>query len=406
VAKSSETKTRWIDPLSALLMRRVDRRVEERAARRTAYGILEGWVGLILNGLLFAIKLALGLSIGSVALIADAVHTLADSVTSAVLIIGSRLARRPADAEHPFGHSRIEIVAAMIISVLLGVAGIEFLKSSVERVLEPSAIDASWLVAGAVVVLAVIKEWNARFASTLARVSGSTAIEADAWHHRSDVFATLLVAVGIVGGKYGVDVLDGVMGILVSVVILVTAFFLARESTDKLIGTAPSREEVEEIARAAMAVPGVLGVHDIVVHDYGDLRLVSLHVETPADESPMRLHSLAEKVQDRIGNGRKGNVVVHVDPVDRNHPRYAEIRAQVLEVVSADPRLRSFHDLRIVGEGDYLSIIVDLVVVPDSGPAEEIGNEIRAAISTATGVERVVAQVEPLFAYDGRKIPE
>lgn len=386
-------------------MRRVDRRVEEPAARRTAYGILEGWVGLILNGVLFAIKLVLGLSIGSVALIADAVHTLADSVTSAVLIIGSRLARRPADAEHPFGHSRIEIVAAMIISVLLGVAGIEFLKSSVERVLSPSAIDASWLVAGAVVGLAVIKEWNARFATSLARATGSTAIEADAWHHRSDVFATLLVAVGIVGGKYGVEVLDGVMGILVSVVILGTAFFLARESTDKLIGAAPTREEVEEIARTAMSVEGVLGVHDIVVHDYGDLRLVSLHVETPADESPMRLHSLAEEVQDQIGRGRKGNVVVHVDPVDRNHPRYAEIRTKILQVVSDDPRVRSFHDLRIVGEGDYLSIIVDLVMVPEAGEPKTIGNEVRAAIRDSTGVDRVVAQVEPLFAYDGRKTP-
>ena len=372
------------------------------AARRTAYGIFEGWVGLFLNAVLFVIKLFLGLSIGSVALIADAIHTLADSITSAVLIIGSHLARRPADVEHPYGHGRIELVAAMIIAVLLGIAGVEFLKSSIERIANPTAISASWLIAGVVVGLAIIKEWNARFATALARACGSTAIEADAWHHRSDVFATLLVAIGIVGGKYGVNILDGIMGVAVSIVILATALMLARESTNELIGTAPTPEDVAEVAGQAMSIAGVHGVHDIIIHNYGDVRLVSLHVETDANASPLHLHSLAETIQDLVSEGRKGHVVVHIDPVDRDHPRYGEIRAAVQAVVAADERVRSFHDLRVVGEAEHTNLVVDIVIDPEAGDAEPIRQEVAERIRVAAGVAKVAAHIEPLFAYDGR----
>jgi len=402
VARSAPTSKRWIDPLSRWLIRRADRLEKDQGERRTAYGILEGWVGLSLNAVLFAVKLAMGLAIGSVALIADAVHTLADSVTSAVLIVGSRIARRPPDAEHPYGHGRVEVVAAVIIAVLLGVAGVEFLKSSIDRVSSPTEMSASWLVVAAVLGLALIKEWNARFASILADLSGSKAIEADAWHHRSDVFATLLVAVGIVGGKYGLPILDGVMGILVSVVILVTALQLARESIDEIIGTAPSAEEIQAVADEAMSVEGVRGVHDIVLHNYGTVRLVSLHVETSADQPALRLHSLAEEVQDRVSGGRQGHVVVHIDPVDRSHPRYAEIRAAVKEVVAADERIESFHDMRLVGEADYTNLVLDVVVRPDAGDATALAEEISERLRDATGVAKVVARVEPLFAYDGR----
>jgi cation diffusion facilitator family transporter len=396
-------KAPWVDPLSAWMLRRLEQRVAEAGSpRRTAFGIFEGWIGLFLNAILFAIKLFLGLSIGSVALIADAIHTLADSITSAVLIIGSHLAKRPADVEHPYGHGRIELVAAMIIAVLLGIAGIEFLKSSIERIAEPTAISASWLVAGIVFALAIIKEWNARFATALARACGSTAIEADAWHHRSDVFATLLVAIGIVGSKYGVHILDGIMGVLVSVVILLTALMLARESTDELIGTAPTPEDVKEVADQATSVAGVRGVHDIIIHNYGDVRLVSLHVETEADESPLHLHSLAETVQDLISKGRKGHVVVHIDPVDRNHPRYDEIRAVVKEVVARDERVQSFHDMRVVGEAEHTNLIIDIVVAPDGGDAEQIKREVAEHIRAAANIAKVVAHIEPLFAYDGR----
>lgn len=389
----------WIDPFSRWLIAAVDRRHSAAADRRHAYGILEGWVGLLLNAVLFSIKLTLGLLVGSVALIADAVHTAADSITSAVLIVSSRIARRPADREHPFGHGRVESVAAVIIAVLLGVAGLEFLQSSIERIVHPEPIEAGWWVVGVVVSLALVKEWNSRFALALAHRSGSAAIAADAWHHRSDVFATLLVAVGITGAKLGVPVLDGAMGIAVSLVILWTAVQLARESVNPLIGSAPTPEEVEEVARTARAIDGVTGVHDIVIHHYGDVRVVSLHIETSDQETALQLHTLAELVQDQVSGGLKGHVVVHVDPINRDHPRYEDAQAAVQRIVAEDPRLRSFHDLRIVGEEKRFDVILDVVVAPGAAGVDEVRDAVAEAVRRESGAAAVVVHVEPLFAY-------
>ena len=388
-----------LDPITRALMARSTPPGASRAEIKVAYGLLEGWVGLVLNGVLFAVKLALGLLTGSVALIADAVHTLADSVTSGVLIVASRVARKPADREHPYGHGRVESVAAIVIAVLLGVAGIEFLESSIHRVLDPQAVDAGWWVVAVVLIAAGIKEWNSRFALGLAEASGSAAIAADAWHHRSDVFATLLVAVGIVGSKLGLPVLDGVMGLGVSLVILWSAFAIAREAIDPLIGQAPTPEEVQEVAQIARAVEGVEGVHDIVIHTYGDVRLVSLHVETSDRSSALELHTLAETVQSAV-EGEHGHAVVHVDPINRDHPQYERIRGVVAEVVAADGRLESFHDLRIVGEDDHFNVVLDVIRVASAQVEDtELERQTSEAIAARTEANAVVVNVEPLFAY-------
>ncbi len=399
---SDPAKPPWTDPLTAWVIAKVERTATGKTERRAAFGIVEGWVGMCLNAVLFAVKLALGLSIGSVALIADAVHTLADGVSSAVLIVGSHIARRPADREHPYGHGRVEILAAVIIAVLLGIAGVEFFKSSVQRIMAPVALVADWAVVAVVLVLAAVKEYNARFAVSLARRCGSKAIEADAWHHRSDGFATVLVAVGIVGSKYGYPILDGVMGIAVSLVILATALHLAKKSVDPLIGAAPDPEEIEHLAGAALSVDGVHGVHDIVIHDYGEVRLISLHIETCASESPLALHATAESVQQLLSEGRKGHVVVHVDPIDRSHPDYEDAHRALRRIVAAEPRVQSFHDLRLAGQGAELELTCDLVVEPDVDDIAAVKRAVIERIKQATVAGSVEVAVEPLFAYGAR----
>ena len=386
------------DPITRLLVRRFGPAGGSPTELKAAFGTLEGWVGLFLNAVLFVVKLALGLVTGSVALIADAVHTLADSITSAVLIVGSRIARRPPDREHPFGHGRAESVSAVIIAVLLGVAGIEFAEASFHRILDPQPVVAGWGIVALVVALAAVKEWNSRFALALADESGSTAIAADAWHHRSDVFATLLVAVGIVGSKLGLPMLDGVMGIAVSGVILYTAYSIARKSISPLLGEAPSREEIEEVARLARSIEGVEGVHDIVIHRYGDIRLVSLHAETRHDESPLALHTISERVQDLLGEGH-GQVVVHIDPINRDHPRYEEIRAIIEEVMAEHPGVESFHDLRLIGDEEHFNVLLDVVPSEDVEDDEIMSGELADLIKSRTGAHAVVVNVEPMFVY-------
>ena len=388
------------DPIAAAVIRRVERRGGNATEQRAALGLAEGWLGLFLNAALFAGKLALGLLTGSVALMADAAHTLADSVTSGVLIVSSRIARRPAAREHPFGHGRVESVSTIVIAVLLGVAGIEFLESSVRHLLDPGTLDAQWWVVGLVLLAAVIKEWNARFAMALARRSGSQAIEADAWHHRSDVAATLLVAVGIVGAKFGVPWLDGAMGILVSLVILGTAYHLAKEAIDPLLGQAPSPEEIREVAERARQVEGVSGVHDIVIHRYGDVRLISLHVETSDQLTATESHALAELVQDHVGGQQRGHVVAHVDPINRDHPRYPAIVDTLTALIAEDARLQSFHDLRIVGDEAHFNAVFDLVLEPEYLDREQaILEELEPIVRGRTGADAIVIHVEPPFAY-------
>jgi len=386
------------DPLTRVLVHHFAGPAANATERKASYGLLEGWVGLVLNATLFAAKLTLGLLSGSVALIADAVHTLADSITSAVLIVASRVARKPADREHPFGHGRVESVAAIVIAVLLGVAGIEFLESSVHRILAPEPVSAGWWIVAVVLILAAVKEWNSRFALSLARASGSTAIEADAWHHRSDVFATLLVAAGIAGSHLGLPILDGIMGLGVSLVILYTAFDIARDAINPLLGEAPTREEIEEVAQLARAVDGVEGVHDIVIHRYGDVRLVSLHIETRDDLPPMKMHTVSELVQDVVG-GDHGHAVVHVDPINTDHPRYDDIKALVTRIVEQEPRLESFHDLRIIGDEDRYNVVFEVVPSTDSVMDSTIREKLRDVVASRTGAAAVVIDIEPLFAF-------
>ena len=394
------------DPLSRALVRRHVPAGLDPGEQRAAMGQLEGWVGLLLNVVLFGLKLALGLATGSVALVADAVHTAADSLTSGVLILGSRISRQPADAEHPYGHGRAELIAALIIAVLLGVAGIEFLEASVERIIEPEPLVAGWWIVCVVLLLAVVKEWNSRFALFLADESDSVALRADAWHHRSDVFASVLVAIGIAGTKLGVPILDGVMGAAVSLVILWSAYAVAKEAIHPLIGQAPSAREIATVAAAAQAVKGVRGVHDIVIHRYGELRLVSLHVETRHDIGAVQVHRIAARVQDAVGGGRKGHVVVHTDPVDRDSPRFLEVEGAIGRLVEVDERLVSFHDLQVDEDGSHFDLEVEVVVDHHDDDSEELRADLAHTLAGATGASAVVVHVEPAFAYGATPDPD
>ena len=366
---------------------------------RSAYGVLEGWVSVVVNTLLFAIKLVLGLLTGSIALMADAAHTLSDSVTSAIVIVGARMSRRPPDAEHPYGHGRAEAIATLAIAMLLAVAGVEFGKASIERVWSPSPVTAPPWAMATLIVTMVIKEWLSRFALALSRATGNQSLEADAWHHRSDVFATGLVVVGMVAGSYGLTWLDGVMGIGVSVLLVKIGFDVIRGAIDTLLGGRPSPEEVREVHRLAREVDGVRGVHDVVIHRYGDLRFVSLHVETRDDLTALALHDIAERVEARVATDGHGSVSVHVDPINTDHPAYASLEALLRRAVAADPDLAAFHDLRVVGEGERFNVVFDLNVLPGCLDPERARARLVEAIRREHPGARVVAEIDPPYAY-------
>jgi len=338
---------------------------------RARYGSLEGWVSIICNIFIFLIKIILGISIKSVSLIADAIHTLADSVTSIIIIFGFKMIKKPSDKEHPFGHGRIEYIVALIVSVLLFVAGVEFMERSIRNIINPEASRASFSIILIITGTILIKEFLSRFSFELGDIIDSKALKADALHHRSDVFATALVVVALVASHFGYSIIDGIMGILVSLIIAYSAYIIAKEAISPLLGEAPSKETLEKIENLAKNFDGVLDVHDIILHKYGNTNIISLHIEVSGKESAYDLHDLSEHVEDEIGLKMGGNVIVHIDPINKDHPEYDAVSQAIKRIVSEDSRINSFHDLRIVGGNKETGNVVFDIVLEDNVDEQE-----------------------------------
>ncbi len=367
---------------------------------RLRYGLLEGWVSIILNLLMFAVKLVLGLMIRSVALIADALHTLADSGTSLVVIIGFKIARKPSDREHPFGHGKMESVTALIIAVLLFVVCVELLEKSLYRIFNPTTSRAGLFIILIIVGTALVKEIMSRFSSILGDMIDSKALKADALHHRTDVFATLVVVVALIGSYFGYTRLDGIMGIIVSLVIGVSAFSIARDAINPLLGEAPSNEKIREVEEIAMEHSGVLGTHEIIIHTYGNVRMISLHLEVSDKSSAYELHRLSEEVEEAIAKRLKARVIAHIDPINKDHPLYEDVSQVIKEIVSEDSRISSFHDLRIVGTSPGKSKAVFNIVLEedvDDQESYDINRSTREKLLERFPEMKVIVKAEPKF---------
>ena len=390
--------TRWL--VSKVIR---DYRETNNVVVRGRYGSLEAWTSIVANVILFVVKGLLGLSISSVSLIADAIHTLSDTGTSIIILLGFRIAKRPADKEHPFGHGRMEYIAALIVAVLLVVTGIELLKSSGGRIVQPSVQlgQVGTLVFLILVGTILVKELLARFARELGRMIGSNALAADFWHHRSDAFSTLFVLVAMVFSHYGYGYLDGIAGIAVALVIIYSGYKIASDAISPLLGEPPSDEFLGRIESIALRCDGVEGVHDLIVHRYGQVNLVSLHIEV-ADNRPIGwLHDLSERVEEAIANELGGSAVVHIDPLNRGHQRYNEIERTIAELTRKTPQIAGFHDLRIVGGSDRLKAVFDINMA-EAMPAKQIAEikwRLFGELSEQLPGVRFAIKAEPPYAY-------
>ncbi|GAB6095416.1 cation diffusion facilitator family transporter [Desulfatiferula olefinivorans] len=369
---------------------------------RARYGLLEGWVSIIGNTLLFAVKLYAGLLVHSAALIADAFHTLSDSATSLVVIVGFKMAQKPSDKEHPFGHGRFEPVATLIISVLLFVAGFELLQSSIEAIIRPTTSRAELWVIALVSGTIVIKELMARFSYHIGEHIDSATLKADGLHHRSDALSTLLVVVALVASRYGYTMVDGIMGCLVSAAIFISAYMIMKDAIHPLLGQPPPPELIAAIEKLCMARPGVLGVHDIIVHTYGQTSITSMHIEVSHKKSAFALHRIAEGIEDAVGKKTRGMVVVHIDPVNRDHPAYRRIENVLTEIVADHDRVQSFHDLRIVGDQPDGGTVLFGIALSDEVPESDI-HQVIADVNDSVRFHfprmKVVIKASPKYSY-------
>jgi cation diffusion facilitator family transporter len=280
--------------------------------KRLAY--LEGYISIFLNLGIFVLKFLVGRRVGSVAMIADAWHTLSDSLTSMVVIVGFWLASKPADKEHVFGHGKAESVASVVIGTLLAVVGGNFLYESIGRLIHRQAMSFSLLAVVVFAISAGLKEGLARFSFWAGKKAESASLQADGWHHRSDAIASVLIVLGALFSRKAWW-LDGVMGLGVSLLILQASLEIIRSSASYLIGESPAKSKVDRVSASVKEeFPQLEGIHHLHVHNYGEHSEVTAHLKVPGNMSVEQAHTIASRVEELMKKEFNGDVTIHVEP--------------------------------------------------------------------------------------------
>jgi cation diffusion facilitator family transporter len=350
---------------------------------RQSYGYLGGFVGIFANVLLFAGKLIVGLTINSIAVMADAINNLSDAAASIITLVGFKVTNKPPDREHPFGHGRIEYISAMIVSFLVIIVGFEFIKSSAERVMHPKIVEFDWITAALLSLSIVIKLWLGFFNKKIGKSIGSKAMEATAADSISDVVTTSVVLLSLILSLWITFPIDGYIGMLVALFIMYSGFNLTKDTLNPLLGEAPEEEFVSEIIERTMAYEGIIGVHDIIVHNYGPNRVVvSLHAEIPGNMDVIAAHEVIDKAEQEISKGLGIYLVMHMDPINVDDEVVQKVHKQVVGVLSEFGMELSIHEFRMVGDCDHCNVIFDMVVphIVKEKDEHKVAKEISEAI--------------------------
>ncbi|GAA0083610.1 cation diffusion facilitator family transporter [Clostridium sp. MB05] len=336
---------------------------------RNAYGTLGGIIGVIINVILFLIKFSVGMLVGSIAVSADAFNNLSDAASSIITIVGFKMASKPADAEHPFGHGRIEYLSALLVAFMVMLVGLQFIKSSIERILNPQAITFEIVPFILLLVSIGFKIWLSSFNKFIGNKINSSALKASAADAMGDVFTSSTVVISFLIAKFTTLPIDGYIGVFVALAILYAGFQIVKETLNPLLGEAPDPELVNEICEKVLSYPNISGVHDLIVHNYGPGRIIaSLHAEIPSDIDIMEIHNVIDKAEREISKDLNLHLVIHMDPICVITDEIKETWDFVEKVLRKYPEIKSMHDFRIVGEGEIKNLIFDIVLSSaDSG---------------------------------------
>ena len=384
------------------LVQRCIRRPEDGSdpAVRQAYGLLSGGVGIVLNLLLSAGKFVAGVLTGSIAVTADAFNNLSDAGSSVVTLVGFRMAAKRADDDHPFGHGRIEYLSGLAVAVAILVVGLELAKSSLEKVLHPVEVAFSWLSVGILCASILVKLWMFFFNRNLSRRIGSAAMMATATDSLSDAAATSAVLLGTLVGHFADLYIDGWVGVLVAVFILRAGWGAAKDTLDPLLGQNPDPELVRGIQETVLGRPEIVGMHDLVVHDYGPGRcMASLHAEVPMDADILVIHDVIDNLERELRRKLGVEVVIHMDPIAVGDPRTDALKAQVTELVRRiDPDM-TIHDFRMTAGPEHTNLIFDVAVPYHCRlEDEQVQEAIGAAVKALPGNYYTVVSVDHVYA--------
>lgn len=355
---------------------------------RAAIGILSGIVGIVCNVLLCGGKLAVGIATGSVSITADAMNNLSDATSSVVTMLGFRLAERPADEEHPFGHARYEYLSGLAVSALILIIGVELAKSSLDKVLHPAAVEFGWTTAAVLVGSILVKLWMSLFNTRLSKTIHSATLAATAADSRNDVITTSAVLLAALIEHFTAFRADGWMGLAVSCFILYSGVGLAKDTISPLLGENADPELREKIVDNIRACPKVLGFHDLMVHDYGPgQRFASIHVEMDRREDPMECHEIIDDLERECLKSHGVHLVIHYDPVVTNDPELDRMHVRVEQLLHTYDIRLGVHDFRMVPGKGHVNLIFDIVLPTDlRGQEADITAALEKALNQGSGV--------------------
>ena len=385
--------TKW---LVKTFVKRPEDTDDERV--RYTYGRLAGAAGLTANVLLFAAKLAIGALSGSVAILADAFNNLSDAGSSIVTLVGFKLSSAPPDAEHPFGHGRMEYLSALGVAALIMAAGFELFLSAVDKIRHPALPEFGVLTIVVLALAIAVKLWMALFYKKIGNTIRSEALKASCADSRNDVICTgVVLLTSLIGWLSGVAI-DGYVGLLVALFVIWSGFTVIKETVSPLLGQAPDPEMVQDIKNTVMAHPGSIGVHDLMIHNYGPGRLVlSLHAEVSCHEDMMRSHDLIDCVERELSRKYRAIACIHMDPVDSGNEEVEALKITVETILEdIDPRL-TMHDFRVVFGETHTNLIFDVVAPFDFKDEASVKAELQRRVTVVNPQLFTVVTVEHSF---------
>ena len=348
---------------------------------RGAYANLAGIVGIITNLMLFIIKLFVGLFSNSVSILADAFNNLSDAASSIITIVGFKMANKPADAEHPFGHGRIEYITAMIVSFMVMLVGLQFVKTSFQKIINPTPVTFELLPFILLLISIGFKFWLSKFNKSIGNKINSSTLKATATDAMGDVFTSTTVVISFLISKFTTLPIDGYIGIIVALAIVYSGFSLIKETLSPLLGEPPDPVLVSDITDMVMSYDNITGIHDLIVHNYGPGRIMaSIHAEIPSNIDIMEIHHIIDTAEREISKKLNIYLVIHMDPICVDTDEIIEARNIVQDVLSKYEEVKSFHDFRVVGDHDNKNLIFDIEVCPTCLSNENNSSKLLANI--------------------------
>lgn len=374
----------------------------EEEKTRNAYVYLASIVGILCNLILSIIKISVGFISSSVSITADGFNNLSDMASSIITMVGIKLANRPADKEHPFGHGRMEYLSALVVAFMVMLVGVQFVKTSFERILNPVAVSFEIIPFILLLISLLIKLWLSRFNKYMGLKINSTALKAASVDALGDVFTSSCVLISFLAAKFTALPIDGYVGLIVSAAILYAGYSLIKDTISPLLGEAPDEELVKKIKQGVLSYDNIIGVHDLIIHNYGVGKcMASIHAEIPSNIDLVTIHEIIDSAEREISQKLNIYLVIHMDPMCIHDDKINKVKGEVQEILLKYKTIKSMHDFRITEGKDKINIIFDIEVnayevnTPDK--EEELKGKLESDIKKLNPLYNCVITIDKYF---------